>query len=309
MIFHLLFLACTRSDDMLSDTGEPACGSWASVGQPLVLSQCAGCHSSRLSGSDRQGAPAGVDLETLDGVRSHTDRVLARAVEAQDMPVGGLGEAERERLERWLGCGAPGEAAPLPAMEAADDAIAAGDISVSVSPGTGSDTRIVARTLDGGDVLLETFLVEDDLVRFSGYALTGESGRSRMVRFSEPIPLYVDGEAAAFSAEVELNIDGALTVQVWSVEGADLTVDGRSEDRAPVAVVVTSEEGEEHQWFLSDSHIISGRRLWVDGLSAEFLRLDAFVPGLPDEPTPFPPEAGDLWSESVVWGEVVPWWD
>jgi uncharacterized membrane protein len=74
-----------------------------------MRTHCTGCHSSTLEGEERAGAPAGVDLDTLAGVRSLAPRIEARVLDDVPSmpPVGGPGDVERERLRTWLECGLP----------------------------------------------------------------------------------------------------------------------------------------------------------------------------------------------------------
>jgi hypothetical protein len=75
---------------------------------PFFLNWCTGCHSSALAEGQRQDAPLGVDFDTLDGIRAHSERIVAFAVHSDAMPpAGGPSQAEREALGRWLSCGAP----------------------------------------------------------------------------------------------------------------------------------------------------------------------------------------------------------
>jgi len=92
---------------------------WDSFAQGWVTSWCTPCHASSLTGADRQGAPVGVDLETLEDVRAWADRVRARSVDAQSMPPGGgPSEASRERLGLFLDCGLPGTTDPADPCDA-----------------------------------------------------------------------------------------------------------------------------------------------------------------------------------------------
>lgn len=96
------------------DEADEACPpdsdlTWSTFGDPFVRSWCTGCHSSALAEPDRQGAPVGVDLDTLEGVRAHLADVRRRAVREADMPpAGGPDEGDRALLDEWLACGAPG---------------------------------------------------------------------------------------------------------------------------------------------------------------------------------------------------------
>jgi hypothetical protein len=78
-------------------------------GAPFMLSHCTGCHHSALGEDERAGAPPGVDFDDLSGVRSHADRIWARAADqnATMPPLGGPAQDDRTRLGEWLACGAP----------------------------------------------------------------------------------------------------------------------------------------------------------------------------------------------------------
>jgi hypothetical protein len=141
----LLCLGCGRDDvtpprdDVRDDSAPPeGCDglTWSHDGLPEMLTWCAACHSSLIQPEDRAGAPIGVDLESVAGVRAHLDRVILR-IEAGDMPpAGGVPEAKRARLLQWLRCGAPGDELVWPTTTPAEapeeswdqeEAVVAGD--------------------------------------------------------------------------------------------------------------------------------------------------------------------------------------
>lgn len=119
LIVAVLGVACAKGgeDDTGGDTGGlPLDGTdpcetitWQTYGEGAMRDHCTGCHSSTLEGAEREGAPAGVDLDTLDAVRSLAPRIEARVLDGEPTmpPVGGPGEVERERLRTWLECGMP----------------------------------------------------------------------------------------------------------------------------------------------------------------------------------------------------------
>jgi cytochrome c5 len=87
---------------------------YESFGMQFMTSYCTRCHSSELTGTARQGAPAFHDFDTVEGVRAvadHVDQTAAFGPEAQNqsMPPSGSrpSAAEREMLAEWLACGAP----------------------------------------------------------------------------------------------------------------------------------------------------------------------------------------------------------
>ena len=117
-------VACAGSDDdaeeLVPDEGpwssvaERPCpkGSflhWENFGEPFVRSWCTGCHSSQLTEERREEAPVDVNLDSLEGIREHMDRMWTRAADqnATMPPAGGPGEEERALLGEWLACGAP----------------------------------------------------------------------------------------------------------------------------------------------------------------------------------------------------------
>ncbi len=83
--------------------------------KPFFERYCLECHSEKLQGSARHGAPSDHDFDTLDDVfasnLAHIDLVAAAGPDAinTDMPRGTRTptEAERRRLGEWLACGAP----------------------------------------------------------------------------------------------------------------------------------------------------------------------------------------------------------
>lgn len=106
----LWLLSALVACDGGSDTGNDCTDlTWDNYGQGYVRSWCAGCHSSALSGDEREGATVGVDFDSHAGVLDHVDRIIDRGTgDAPTMPpVGGSSEDERERVLEWLECGAP----------------------------------------------------------------------------------------------------------------------------------------------------------------------------------------------------------
>jgi len=126
-----VFAACSSDDapGPASDAQDLSCAvSYESFGGPFLLNWCVGCHSSALGADARQGAPLGIDFDTLDGVRAHADRIRAVAVDVPRMPpLGGPRPAERQTFGEWLDCGAPAggdgfDPQPPPAPPAMDPA-------------------------------------------------------------------------------------------------------------------------------------------------------------------------------------------
>jgi hypothetical protein len=113
-------LACGGDPQAPPDPTDPdPCDGldWHRVGEPFVTTWCTTCHAPGLTGPSRFGAPDGLDLDTLDAVRTWEARIRAVAVgdDATMPPASPAPAAERARFEAWLDCGAPGTDAPDPA--------------------------------------------------------------------------------------------------------------------------------------------------------------------------------------------------
>lgn len=125
MLAVTLLLGCAgagadpQPEDRPEAEGAGCTDRWEDLGQPLLLTWCAPCHSSQLAEGLRYAAPVGVDLETLAGVHTWGERVAARVADGTMPPGGGVPEADSARLLAWLECGAPGEEAPLAVSGAA----------------------------------------------------------------------------------------------------------------------------------------------------------------------------------------------
>lgn len=74
---------------------------FAVVMQAVIGPKCNNCHSN--AGGNKGNA----NLETYQNVRQWATRVRYRAIEAGDMPPGGLRDADKSLLDRWLKNGAP----------------------------------------------------------------------------------------------------------------------------------------------------------------------------------------------------------
>jgi uncharacterized membrane protein len=70
---------------------------------------CTDCHSTSLSGDDRNGAPARVNWDDYESARANAEDG-AEAVFDGEMPPAGAGEltsVQKEELYRWALCGTP----------------------------------------------------------------------------------------------------------------------------------------------------------------------------------------------------------
>jgi mono/diheme cytochrome c family protein len=95
------------SDLAASDTATPcAPWSWENAGAPVLLTWCASCHGSGLTGAARAGAPPEVNLDTEPDALRWAARVEARVfAEAPTMPPATtLPADDLALLRRWLDC-------------------------------------------------------------------------------------------------------------------------------------------------------------------------------------------------------------
>ena len=115
----LLLGACGAKEPDPGATGA-ACPadstlSYDSFGKAFMDRYCVRCHSSTLSGSERNGAPSDHDFDTLDGLHAtepeHIDEQAAAGPDHVNtaMPPDDPrpSEAERRELGEWVACGMP----------------------------------------------------------------------------------------------------------------------------------------------------------------------------------------------------------
>ena len=107
-LWLLIHIGCGSKE---TDTAINGCDrspplTYANFGRGYLDKHCVGCHHSLLPQDMREGAPLGVDLDTLEFSLQWADRIEARATgDVPTMPPGGgPTEDEREMLEEWLRC-------------------------------------------------------------------------------------------------------------------------------------------------------------------------------------------------------------
>jgi uncharacterized membrane protein len=106
-----LVLACGGGGGTLApvaDTAVDECRGydWDTVGAPFLFTWCTTCHSA--AAADRNGAPVGVDLDTLEGARTWAVQIESLAVDSRAMPpAGGPRAGDLEVFATWLDCGLP----------------------------------------------------------------------------------------------------------------------------------------------------------------------------------------------------------
>jgi uncharacterized membrane protein len=106
----MLFLLIACNGDKPATTEKPAeCATAPEVtyenwGKGFFLTWCGACHSS--TSAERSGAPEGVDFDSLSKIQEWQDRIEARVLEEQSMPLGGgVYEEDLQLLEVFLKCG------------------------------------------------------------------------------------------------------------------------------------------------------------------------------------------------------------
>lgn len=95
-------------EELLADDCPEATVGYADVGA-IFEEHCTRCHSSALSGGDRNGAPEGANWDDPQAIRdTGVDYVWSRLF-ANDMPLGAdpVPTAQKLQLYDWLSCGAP----------------------------------------------------------------------------------------------------------------------------------------------------------------------------------------------------------
>ena len=73
--------------------------------QSLLDRSCTGCHSSGLSGTARNGAPAGVDFDSYGAAVANAARAEVRIGAGTMPPGGGLASADRDLFAEWVARG------------------------------------------------------------------------------------------------------------------------------------------------------------------------------------------------------------
>lgn len=87
---------------------------YAAFGQTFFATHCTRCHASTLTGTARNGAPAGYDFDSIEGVRAVADAIdqvagSGPAATNTFMPLSGSTPTleERQSLAQMLACGVP----------------------------------------------------------------------------------------------------------------------------------------------------------------------------------------------------------
>jgi len=116
MMAWMWLIACAGSANETgvssADTAEPAnaaeqatdCNaSWNAWASGFFSTYCTSCH--HPNSANRHGAPAGVDFHARTDAENQTERIRARVLNRQDMPLGGgVPIDELVQLDAWLAC-------------------------------------------------------------------------------------------------------------------------------------------------------------------------------------------------------------
>ena len=96
------------------DLGEcpPDSEAQQAEGRSVVTVQCQRCHSSQLSGAQRQEAPEDLNFDDLSVVREEAESMYGEAKEGEMPPEGALSTESIEAMRVWLACGAQDVALP-----------------------------------------------------------------------------------------------------------------------------------------------------------------------------------------------------
>ena len=291
--------ACGGAPSTVASSDPSAtCSDYVTVGAPTLTTWCTACHSAELAGASRHGAPDGVDLDTLEGVRTWADRVRARALDTQDMPYGGgIPEAERARLLAWLDCGLPGDELAWPAVTRADRPDEATDRNAEVLDDDGDLLLLVGW---GGVDREELRFRTDGALGFwveEAYAdADGAPTRSRS--WDPPLRVWDDRDGWTETVTATIEDDGRITTveETWTFErGAADAVDARLNDQDATQLVIRSSAGETYTWLLSPTTHFAERRRVTTTEEDVSLSLTA-LPGA-SAIEGFPLEAGARWME------------
>jgi hypothetical protein len=153
------WLACDLPlDGPACPPGGAALG-WTTFAAGFFADDCGRCHSSTLSGADRNGAPDGRNWDDLPTVRSFAGPIRDRVARIQMPPDGSAPWPDIDRLLLWLACGAPENPAGDPFSRADPNGDGTTDLSDAVVilgglfQGTGELECLDAADADGSGAL------------------------------------------------------------------------------------------------------------------------------------------------------------
>lgn len=299
----------TDGSDGGTDTGAPLdcddAGTWATTGQPLMLTWCTGCHSSQKTGEARHGAPDTVNLDSLAGFRASAERSLAR-MEAGTMPAGGgLSVQELRQIRAWVDCGLAGEEDLLTGT-APERGPVAGSIVRTQVQGDGVLLEVTTNRsellgdLTGRRVLTEDYLLDGDEAWLVGWRWEDLSG-DRSASYDPPVPLTAVADTWEHTTTVTRTVEGReeTATETWTLTRDEAeAVDARAPDPRPTRLLALTDAGGEHGWHLSDRFGVAAR--WLGTPEGNSLVLvQALDQGTASWPG-FPLTDGDDWRAYAV---------
>lgn len=101
-------LSCGEKLDPVQDRdGSVLTPTWCADVQPIVQGRCLGCHSVSRMGTQRNGAPTGVNFDTYEDA-SRLATAMDDFIQSGVMPPSGLlPDGEREIFGAWVDTGRP----------------------------------------------------------------------------------------------------------------------------------------------------------------------------------------------------------
>ncbi len=102
--FALSSAACGEEEIPAVDCATVAVPVFSDV---AAFASCNGCHSSAVTGADRQGAPVNIDFDTYDSAVANIDKAMEEVAEGAMPPNGALATADADALYAWGQCGKP----------------------------------------------------------------------------------------------------------------------------------------------------------------------------------------------------------
>jgi uncharacterized membrane protein len=104
------FMGCGSDDDDHDDPDVSCTGTIPTYAEVDAFDKCTTCHSSSLTGTARNSAPAGANFDTEAGAEAHDDEIAHEVAEGAMPPPGSnitLTAAEKDEILKWAVC-APG---------------------------------------------------------------------------------------------------------------------------------------------------------------------------------------------------------
>ena len=105
--FLLVLLSiCTLQACALGDCPDGADVTYADV-EVLFTDKCVSCHSTELTGADRQNAPAGYDYDSYAAAIEHPTMTWTEVNLGHMPPSAALSDDDKETIRGWYACETP----------------------------------------------------------------------------------------------------------------------------------------------------------------------------------------------------------